>query len=185
VIHQSGLRHGDAERSLPGDDVLPDAALVMDRATTLPAPPEVVWPWLLNLGKDRSGWYLPRAVERLLPPGNRADRGLAPYPGLTVGDQVADWGPGAPTLDVMLVDPPRDLGFRTDRGKTTATWVLHLDPLGPTASRLHSRLRLDRPQTAMSAVIEYGGGALDYLTIVGMFAGLKERLAEAAYIGSR
>ena len=31
----------------------------MDRAFEVSAPPDVVWPWLVQLGKARAGWYLP------------------------------------------------------------------------------------------------------------------------------
>ena len=53
----------DVARTLPGDDLVPHADVVMDRAFDLPAPPEDVWPWFVQLGKKRAGWYLPRSVE--------------------------------------------------------------------------------------------------------------------------
>jgi hypothetical protein len=56
----------EAERAaaLPGDEIVADPDVVMDRGFGVPAAPEVVWPWLVQLGKARAGWYLPRAVER-------------------------------------------------------------------------------------------------------------------------
>jgi hypothetical protein len=45
----------------PGDDIVPDAAVVMDRDRILPAPARDVWPWIVQLGKDRAGWYMPRS----------------------------------------------------------------------------------------------------------------------------
>jgi hypothetical protein len=65
--------HPDEVRAaLPGDEVVPDATVVMDRGFDLPASPEAVWPWFAQLGRDRAGWYLPRWVERLLPANRRA-----------------------------------------------------------------------------------------------------------------
>jgi hypothetical protein len=178
VIRRSGLRPGEAERALPGDGLLPAAGLAIDRATTLPAQPAAVWPWLVQIGKDRAGWYLPRSVERFIPPGNRADRDLTwAYQAIAVGDEVADWGPGDPTLTVVLVEPPITLGFRTVRGKAVATWVLHLDPVDETTSRMHARLRIDRPRDWLTPAITYAGGLFDWLTVIGLFAGLQERLA--------
>ena len=68
-----------SERSaaLPGDGLVAPADVVMDRAFSLPAPPDVVWPWLVQLGKRRAGWYLPRWVERLVPRSRRGLRHLA------------------------------------------------------------------------------------------------------------
>ncbi|GAA1929916.1 hypothetical protein [Nocardioides hwasunensis] len=55
---------------LPGDDLV-TADVVMDRGFDLAAPPHDVWPWLVQLGKRRAGWYLPRSVERFVPPSRR------------------------------------------------------------------------------------------------------------------
>lgn len=37
---------GERAAALPGDAVVPDPDVVMDRGFDLPAPPDVVWPWL-------------------------------------------------------------------------------------------------------------------------------------------
>ena len=61
----------EVARPLPGDDLVPHATTVMDRALTLPAPPEAVWPWLVQLGKRRAGWYLAWPGERWGRPSRR------------------------------------------------------------------------------------------------------------------
>jgi hypothetical protein len=184
VIHRSGLRAGELERVLPCDQFLPAAAIVIDRAATIPATPDAVWPWLVQLGKDRAGWYFPRWVERFIPPSHRgARRKLAAYDELAVGDQVLDWGPGAPTLDAAIVDEPYDIGYRSTRGRTQITWELNLMPDGDAATRLHLRLRIDRHRDWFSPVIVYGGGLFDWLTVSGLLAGLRERLNESSAHG--
>ncbi|RNL49903.1 hypothetical protein [Arthrobacter oryzae] len=45
---------------VPGDTPVRSPDVVMDRGFELPAPPDAVWPWVLQLGRKRSGWYLPR-----------------------------------------------------------------------------------------------------------------------------
>jgi len=60
----------------------------MDHVFTVAAPPAAVWPWLVQLGKKRAGWYLPAAAERFLPPGRRAARD-SPAPACTCG---CAWG---------------------------------------------------------------------------------------------
>jgi len=57
----------------PGDRLIEPADVVMDRAFTVDAPAEAVWPWLVQLGKNRAGWYLPRGVERFVPRGRRVN----------------------------------------------------------------------------------------------------------------
>jgi hypothetical protein len=177
VIHQSGMRPGEAERVLPCDGELPGAAIVIDRATTLPATPEVVWPWLTQIGKDRGGWYFPRWFERGIPAAHRGATTLrASYGSLTVGEKVLDWGPGVPQLEAIVVDEPHDIGYRSTRGRTHLTWELNLTPDGPAASRLHLRLRIDRRRDWATPAVVYLGGLFDWLTVIALFAGLKERL---------
>lgn len=91
----SGVEAGEAERNTrrPGDALVEPADVVMDRAFTLTAPREAVWPWLVQLGKGRAGWYLPRVIERFLPGSRRAARSLNPaWLRLEAGDVVPDYG---------------------------------------------------------------------------------------------
>ena len=165
-----------AERAarLPGDDLVDPADVVMDRAFDLPAPPDAVWPWLVQLGKRRAGWYLPRSVERLVPRSRRALRFLDPaLQRHEVGDVIPDWGGREATFTVAAVDPPRTLLYTSTRGRTDLTWCLHLTPSGP-GSRLHLRLRLAPVKHRRLVVV--GGGFFDWLTVRGLASGLAERV---------
>lgn len=160
--------------ALPGDDLVPHAVVVMDRAFTLAAPPEEVWPWLVQLGKRRAGWYLPRSVERLLPPSRRAIRHLEPrWQGLAVGDVIPDWGGRDETFEVALLDPPRALVHTSRRGRTDLSWALCLTARDG-RTRLQLRLRLG--PVAHPRLVGTAGEALDRLTVRGLAGGLSERV---------
>ena len=166
----------EVARPLPGDDLVPEAEVVMDRAMTLPAPPAEVWPWLVQLGKRRAGWYLPRRVERWLPPRRRAVRHVDPrWQAQTVGDVIPDWGGREETFTVARLDAPRSLVHTSRRGHTDVSWALCLDG-ADAGTRLQLRLRLGgvrHPRLAGTL-----GEAVDWLTVRGLAAGLSERLAE-------
>ena len=168
----------DAPR--PGDRLVPDADVVMDRAFTLPAPPDVVWPWIVQLGKKRAGWYLTRRAERAVPPSRRAARRIdARWQALAVGDVVPDWGGKDATFRVEEIQPGSHLVYSSRRGHTDVSWAIHLSPGGMhrDGTRVHLRLRLGpvkHPRVANSL-----GGGFDALTIAGMAAGLRERLRES------
>ena len=145
-------------RPLPGDDLLPDA-VQMDRAFTLPAPPDQVWPWLVQLGKDRGGWYLPRSVERYLPPARRAVRRVVPeLQHLAVGDTIPDWGGREATLTLVAQDRHRYLLHASRRGSVSFTWTLVLAREGRADTRVQSRVRLGPVKYEWLA--ERVGGAL-------------------------
>ena len=50
--------------ALPGDAPNRNAALEIQHAVTVNAPPEAVWPWLVQLGQDRAGFYSYDWLER-------------------------------------------------------------------------------------------------------------------------
>lgn len=56
----------EAAEALPGDDRTPHPRVQSTRAVTIDAPPEQVWPWLLQMGIGRAGFYSHDWVERLL-----------------------------------------------------------------------------------------------------------------------
>ena len=158
-----------------GDDVVPRPDVVMDRGFDLAAPPERVWPWIVQLGKGRAGWYLPRAVERFVPPSRRATRQVLPqWQGLSVGDVVPDYGGPRATFETALVAPPHHLVYRSRRGRTELSWAITLTAT-PTGTRVHLRLRLAPVRRVWLA--ESLGELFDALTVAGMAAGLRERLA--------
>jgi hypothetical protein len=166
-----------AERAatLPGDDLLGRADVVMDRAFSLPAPPERVWPWLVQLGKRRAGWYLPSVVERLVPPSRRGLRHLDQrHLRLAVGDVIPDWGGRDATFTVASIEPSHHLLHTSTRGHTHLTWCLQLHPEGASGTRLHLRLRLAPVRHPLLA--GRLGGLVDQLTVVGLAAGLRERV---------
>lgn len=68
-ILQWGSTAEERRRGLPGDDVTPGAAYVTTRAVTVNAPPDAIWPWLVQMGQDRAGFYTHNWVERLLQSG--------------------------------------------------------------------------------------------------------------------
>ncbi len=154
----------------------------MDRAFTVGAPPEVAWPWLAQLGKRRAGWYFPRSVERFIPPSRRGLRWLDPaFPPLQVGDVIPDWGGREASFEVALIDPPKTVVYRSRRGRTYLTWTIVLRPVaaavpseGTEATRVHLRLRLGPVRRVWLA--NTAGDLIDGLTIVGLAAGLRERV---------
>ena len=161
--------------SMPGDELLQRPDAVMDRAFTVTAPPDVVWPWLVQLGKGRAGWYLPKPVERLIPRGRRAIRHIEPrWQGMAPGDVIPDYGGRRATFTVHQMVPDSVLVFTSRRGRTNITWSIRLSPMGTDATRVHLRLRLGPVRHKW--LVDTVGDLFDLLTIAGMAAGLQERV---------
>ena len=52
-----GTTEEERTATYPGDDLLPGARRYGAMATTIAAPPECVWPGLVQMGCDRAGFY--------------------------------------------------------------------------------------------------------------------------------
>jgi hypothetical protein len=93
LVHPMYLRWGttDAERAmpLPGDGVVTDARYRVDHGMTIRAPADSVWPWLVQLGQDRGGFYSYAWLERMIGDDiHNADRIHPEWQTLKAGDLV-------------------------------------------------------------------------------------------------
>jgi uncharacterized protein YndB with AHSA1/START domain len=172
-----GVAATGPERAAPraGDGLVAPADVVMDRAFDVAAPPETVWPYLVQLGKGRAGWYLPGRIERLLPARRRALRRIdARWQGLAVGDVIPDYGGRHETFTVAEIEPTHHLVYRSRRGHTEVSWSITLEPRDAGSTRVFLRLRLAPVRHRRLA--ETAGELIDVLTVAGLAAGLRERL---------
>lgn len=114
----------------PGAELVPDGERGATMAVTVDASPEEVWPWLVQMGGDRGGWYSWDALDN---GGRPSAKEVHPeWQELSVGDYVKYWTSGAPVdaWEVAALEPNRFLGLRglTDlRGR-------NLDPKRPRPS---------------------------------------------------
>ena len=178
---RSGATDDEVAASLPGDAIVPDARVVIDRAATLAAPPERVWPWIVQLGKRRAGWYFPSWIELVMPRERRGLRHIEPrWQRLAVGDVIPDWGGPAATFEVAVLDAPRALVHRStrerrDRESVRISWAIVLTPVPP-GTRLHLRLRISALGRRAPRLMATVAGLIDEATVAPLFAGLAERV---------
>ena len=96
----------------PGEALVPDGKRAATMAVTIEASPEQVWPWLVQMGWDRGGWY---SWDLLDNAGRMSARHVHPeWQDLAVGDQLRFWAPGGGPMDayaVAVLEPNRFLGL--------------------------------------------------------------------------
>lgn len=107
--HGWGIDPGEAVKLLPGDDIVPNAPVSDTRAVTIDAPPSAVWPWLVQMGFGRGGWYSYDVVDMK---GKSAERILPEFQTLTVGD-IAPTHPGG-GFEVKVIEPGHALVLYLD-----------------------------------------------------------------------
>jgi uncharacterized protein YndB with AHSA1/START domain len=89
---------------LPGDALLKDPPLDSTRAITIDAPPSAVWPWLVQIGQHRAGFYSYSVLENLAGAKIRnADSIVSEWQHIAPGDRV--WLHPRVSLRVLDVVP--------------------------------------------------------------------------------
>ncbi len=106
-----GIVPADAARVLAGDGLVPDATGVDTRTIEIDAPPARVWPWLVQMGYGRGGWYSYDQLDMNHP---SLDHVVPELQALAVGDVV----PSHPTggFEVKVLEPEQALVLYVDRG---------------------------------------------------------------------
>ncbi|HEU4391820.1 MAG TPA: hypothetical protein VFV34_28800, partial [Blastocatellia bacterium] len=133
-----GTTEDEVTEILPGDDVVTDPQHTATHAITINAPPAAVWPWLVQIGQTRGGFYSYSWLENLAGcEMHNADRIVTEWQTLRPGDVV--WlHPKAPPLQVLMVEPLRTIVLGSDDPETenAGTWGFYLKPSGDQTTRL-------------------------------------------------
>jgi hypothetical protein len=155
LARELGEPDSDEALTLDGDQLLPDATIQLTQQTTMRATPERIWPWLVQMGCNRAGFYSYDAVDN---DGKRSAREIHPeWQQLSVGQLVASTPEGEGGFEVLRVDPERVLILGGLFGRDTegqlafasvrpdhfwqVTWAFVLEPLDAERTRLWVRAR--------------------------------------------
>lgn len=118
-----GSTADEVDATLPGDALIANPENSATMAVTLPAPPEQVWPWLIQMGCDRAGWY---SWDRLDNGGRPSAMEVVPaWQELTVGDRLLSTPDGSSFFTAAIVNEPEALVLRADLALPSG------NPIGP------------------------------------------------------
>lgn len=175
-----GSTHEERSRALPGDEIV-RAANRVTRAITIDAAPGAVWPWLVQMGQGRAGFYSHDRLERLFGADiHNADELVPEWQQLEVGDLVRTYRvvPRFEPLGwfVAALEPERLLILREKErdGIVNSAWTLLLEPVAGGRTRLLSRWseRIRWPQLPFRLFMYEPA---HFIMETGVLHGLKER----------
>jgi hypothetical protein len=186
---RSGVTDEDGREVLPGDELVVDPMWQSTRAITIAAPPEDVWPWIVQMGfpSHRAGWYTPHWLDRLSfgIKQRSADRIVPELQQLAAGDRVPDSDDWSVFFTVEAVAPPHALVLHSTRHvikpiKTIDfSWAFVIRELRPGESRLVIRARTNYTPRRALPFVELVIGPADFVNAGAMLRGIKQRVEHA------
>lgn len=172
-----GATDQEVDQHLPGDDVVARADFNATQAITIKARPEDVWPWLVQIGTGRAGWY---SYDRIDNAGVPSARTVVPeLQGLSVGDLIPMVKGKAVGLTVKELEPNRRMLWWDGKGEYTWEWILA--PIGDQSTRLIRRLRATYPPFLSSRMLYVALATTGDIVMVSReLHGIKERAERLA-----
>jgi len=180
-LRRWGATDAECRASLAVDDLVGPGVRSITRAITVHAPVEAVWPWLIQIGQDRAGFYSYSSLENLV--GARMHNASYVHPDWQQrepGESVwlADprrWGDRGRQI-AALVEPPHALVLvspedwsRLERGeRSTGAWAFFLQPHGANCTRFVVR-------SSGGAVGDHVFDAVHFVMEQKMMRGLRDR----------
>jgi hypothetical protein len=132
-----GATDAEVVSAMPGDEIVPEPSFTATRAITIAASPEEVWPWIVQIGTRRAGFYSYDLFDNAARPS--ADRILPQFQATRVGD----WVPMSSTVNETTAFKVK--AFELNQwllwAKPHSTWSWQLTPVDGGRTRLVTRLK--------------------------------------------
>jgi hypothetical protein len=196
-----GATDAEVQRTLPGDDLVPCPKWQYTNAITIEAPAAKVWPWLVQIGQGRGGWYSYEWLENLVGCDiHNTDQIIQEFQNLEVGDSVR-LATEMPGYSVAIVEPGCIIVLYTDSriGPTpfpagtkpgdylASTWGFFLDETDDNGTRFISRFRSDYNPRMKNRLL-YGPCLVEPISTMmqrKMLLGIKRRAEAGNSTGNR
>jgi len=182
-----GATDEEVSMSLPGDELAADADIRATRAITVGAAPDLVWPWIAQLGQGRGGFYTYDVLENLVGCDiHSADQIHSEWQPISTGDEFR-LHPEVGLL-VAIVEPGRALVVRggIPMGRVPPpydfTWAFVVRDLPGGTTRLVVRERYGYTRW-WSALLVEPVQLVSFIMSRGMLRGIRQRAERAVASG--
>jgi hypothetical protein len=179
AIRPSQLRWGatpeEVARPLPGDDLVAAPSLRATRAVTIAGRPEDIWPWIVQIGYDRAGFYGYNLIENLgSKRGIRSAAKIVPdLQRIGVGDRV--YMSRIAYLVIHAVTPNRFLIW-ADENPPQGAFTFELFPVDEKHTRLVIRASLRYHWTDSRILLDLFTEFGDHVAVPRMLLGVRDRV---------
>jgi hypothetical protein len=180
LIRPSQLRWGATQeelgRAMPGDDLVAHPTFVATRAITIRGRPEEIWPWILQMGYDRAGYYGYDLIENI---GSKT--GIRSSESIVPGLQHPRTGDVLPISKVAhltfgQIEPSQFLIWQSEAIPHDGAFTWALYPVDQSHTRLVSRIRLRYHWSTSGIVLDLFTEFADHVAVPRILQGLRGRV---------
>jgi len=171
---QWGASKVENERSMPGDEIVEEPSFNATRAVTINAPAENIYPWIVQIGVNRAGWYSYDVLDNLA--RKSAERILPEHQNIEFGDLIPMSPDGKQGIWVKEFRENEWILWWDKAGDTTWAWGIYPD--GEQGCRLITRVRMKYRWKSISALFNLLIEFFDFPMMRKCMLGIKAR-AEA------
>ena len=175
-----GATDDEMRRAMPGDDIVGDPSFDATRAVTIHAPAESIYPWIVQMGVNRAGWYSYDLLDNLARPS--AEVILPEHQNVQIGTLIPMSPDGKQGLYVKDFRANEWMFWWDNKGDSTWVWGIYSE--GEAHSRLITRVRVKyrwlSPAILINLIVEF----FDIVMMRKCMLGIKRR-AEALYLSKQ
>jgi hypothetical protein len=169
-----GATEEELTRVMPGDEGVPGPSFDATRGITVNAPPAAIYPWIVQIGMTRAGWYSYDLLDNL---GRPSARQLLPEHQQIYTGQLIPMSPDG-KYGIYVKDFRENQWILWNDQEGVTTWFWGLYPEGENHTRLVTRVRMkylwNSPAALFNLLVEFA----DLLMMRRCLLGIQER-AEA------
>jgi len=198
-VRKWGSTEEELTRELPGDEIIKEMKGWYNHAITIKAAPADVWPWIVQLGQNKGGFYSYELLENVA--GSKihnVDRIVPEFQDTAVGDAVMMTPKSAPYI-VTAIEPGRAFVLRLRVNLETqkaadiseplppkyqdGSWLFLLEETPEGSTRMITRSRNDWNQSKTNTVVYGLIGIISIVMDRKMLKGIRKRAEKAAKTG--
>jgi hypothetical protein len=166
-----GATDAEVKRTMPGDEIVGKPSFNATRAVTIHASAQNIYPWIVQMGVNRAGWYSYDLLDNV---GRRSAESILPeHQTIQAGDLIPISPDGKQGMRVKYFRKNKWILWWDEKGDTSWVWEIHSEGAGNARliTRVRVRYRLFSPAILFNLLIEF----FDILMMRKSMLGIKRR----------
>jgi hypothetical protein len=164
-----GATDAEVKHTMPRDEIVGEPSFNATRAVTIHASAQTIYPWIVQMGLTRAGWYSYDLLDNL---GRRSAESILPeHQNIQIGDLIPLSPDGKQGMRVKYFRKNKWILWWDEKGDTSWVWEIHPEGKARLITRVRVKYRLFSSAVLFNLLIEF----FDILMMRKPMLGIKRR----------